>query len=163
MIMAASPQAPITHAVSASSRVAPIGKIGRPEFRRTINARSRDETRFPALAGDLLLVCANGAMVFYLRFFHQGRIAPGLPVPHYLAFLALYAVLVGLLCQNQGLYHFWRSSGPLDESFDILKAVLSATLLLTAFIYLSGDKSISRLLIGCTGLLNAATLPAWRF
>lgn len=163
MIMAASPQAPITHAASASSRVAPIGRMGRPESRHTPNARSLDETRFPALAGDLLLVCANSAMVFYLRFFDQGRIEPGLSVPHYLAFLALYAVLVGLFCRNQGLYHFWRSSGPLDESFDILKAVLSATLLLTAFIYLSGDKSISRLVIGFTGLLNAATLPAWRF
>lgn len=132
-------------------------------MRRRISARSLGETRFSSLAGDLLLVCANGATVFYLRFFDQGRIGSGLSIPHYLAFLALYAALVGLFCQNQGLYHFWRSTGPLDESFDILKAVLLATLLLTAFIYLSGDKTISRLVIGCTGALNALTLPAWRF
>ena len=121
------------------------------------------QTRFSALAGDLLLVCANGMTAFYLRFFHQGRVESGVSIPHYLGFLALYATLAAVFCQNQGLYHSWRATGPLDESFDVLKAVVFSTLLLTAFIYLSGDKTISRTIVGFTGVLNAATLPAWRF
>ena len=126
-------------------------------------SRGLGETRFPALAGDLLLVCANGTTAFYLRFFQQGHFETGVSIPHYLGFLALYATLVAVFCQNQGLYHSWRATGPLDESFDVLKAVVFSTLLLTAFIYLSGDKTVSRTIVGFTGVLNAATLPAWRF
>jgi exopolysaccharide biosynthesis polyprenyl glycosylphosphotransferase len=164
--MAVSPP-PITRAAPAdfARTEPPAGKFDRRRAPRPISARglSLGETRFSELVGDLVLVCANAAMVFYLRFFDRGRIGSGVSISHYLAFLTLYAALVCLCCQNQGLYHFWRSTGPLDESFDILKAVVLATLLLTAFIYLSGDKSISRLIIGFAGLLNALTLPAWRF
>jgi len=116
-----------------------------------------------SLAADLFLVGLNGAVIFYLRFFGGGPARNDIPIRHYLGFLVLYAVLVGVFCQNRGLYRASRSSGPLDESFSALMAVFWATLFLTAFIYLSGDKSISRLVVGFSGVLNAVTLPAWRF
>ena len=140
-----------------------IAAATRPNGRPEATSRSLEDVRLSALAGDVLLVCTNSVMVFYLRFSSQGHVLAGVPVAHYVGLLVLYAALVVLFCQNQGLYHHWRSTGPLDESFDVLKAVLLATLLLTAFIYLSGDKTISRLIIGFSGVLNALTLPAWRF
>jgi exopolysaccharide biosynthesis polyprenyl glycosylphosphotransferase len=102
-------------------------------------------------------------VAFYFRFFSGWHLKGDVPVFHYLGFLALYVAFVGMFCQNQGLYQNWRTSGPLDESFSVLKAVVLASLLLTAVIYISGDKSISRLVVGIGALLNAATLPAWRF
>ena len=116
-----------------------------------------------SLAGDLLLVGLDGAVVLYLRFYSGGHPPSDLPVGHYLGFLVVYAVLIGVFCQNNGLYLATRRSGPLDESFSVLMAVVWATLVLTAFIYLSGDKSISRLVVGFSGALNAVMLPAWRF
>lgn len=112
---------------------------------------------------DLLLICLDGALVFYLRFSPAGHLEYRIGAGHYVGFLAIYALLVAIFCQNQGLYRPERTFGPLDESFSVLKAVFFATLFLTTFIYLSGDKSISRLVVGFTGVLAAATLPAWRF
>jgi exopolysaccharide biosynthesis polyprenyl glycosylphosphotransferase len=112
---------------------------------------------------DLLLVCLDGAIVFFLRFASDGHLGSRIGAGHYLGFLGIYALLIGIFCQNQGLYRPERTFGPLDESFSVLKAVFFATLFLTTFIYLSGDKSISRIVVGFTGTLAAVTLPAWRF
>src|SRR5260370_22949740 len=112
-----------------------------------------------SLLQDILLVCIDAVVIFYLRFF-SGHLTSSVPVAHYLGFLVLYATLVTIFCQNQGLYQPWRNSGPLDESFSVLKAVVLARLLLTAFIYVSGDKSISRIVVALIVLLNAVTLPA---
>lgn len=101
--------------------------------------------------------------MFYLRFGSDGRLTGGFGASHYIGFLVLYAALVGVFCQNQGLYRPMRPYGPLDESFAILKAVFFASLFLITIIYLSGDKSISRLVVGLSGVLAAVTLPAWRF
>jgi exopolysaccharide biosynthesis polyprenyl glycosylphosphotransferase len=118
---------------------------------------------FTSLLGDMFVVCLTGSVVFYVRFFSGVHLVGRVPVGHYLGLLVLYAGLVATFCQNQGLYHPWRSTGPLDESFSVLKAVVIASLFLAAFIYLAGDKSISRLVVGFAALLNAVTLPTWRF
>jgi len=114
-----------------------------------------------SLAADLSLVLLNGIAVYSLRFF-GGALLSGVSIGRYFCFLLFYAVLVTVFCQNQGLYEMWRSAGPLDESFSILKAVFFATFLLTASVYLFGDKTISRTVITLNGLLNALALPAWR-
>jgi exopolysaccharide biosynthesis polyprenyl glycosylphosphotransferase len=127
------------------------------------------DLRWPQIASfaaDLFFVCASAVAVFYLRFFASGYPPwrpEQSPVEHYLGFVVLYAALVGVFCQNQGLYRRFQSPTPLDEGFSALKAVILATLFLTAFIYLSGDKSISRLVVGFTGVLSALTLSSWRF
>lgn len=120
---------------------------------------------------DIAFVCLNGASLFSLRFL------PGMPVSlggpedpaawhaltdEYGAFLLLYAVLVVLCCQGQSLYRTVRTRTALDESLAVLKAVALATMLLTAFIYLSGVKSVSRLVVVLSGLATVATLAAWR-
>ncbi len=67
-----------------------------------------------------------------------------------------------LCCQSQGLYRTIRSGNFLDESIAVLRAVSIATLLLTAFIYLSGVESVSRLVVVATGLQTGALLAGWR-
>jgi exopolysaccharide biosynthesis polyprenyl glycosylphosphotransferase len=124
--------------------------------------KHRHGRRYVALFGDILVVLVNGIFVFSMRFSIHGVRSGVVPVGHYLGFLILYTVLVTIFCQNQGLYDAWRAVGPLDESFSIARAVALASLLLVAFIYLSGDKSISRLVVGLCAVLNAAALAAWR-
>jgi exopolysaccharide biosynthesis polyprenyl glycosylphosphotransferase len=120
---------------------------------------------------DILFVCLNGALLFSLRFLPGMPVSLGGPVDaatwraladEYAAFLLLYAGLVVLCCQSQSLYRTLRTRTALDESLAVLKAVALATLLLTAFIYLSGVKSVSRLVVVLTGLATVAALAAWR-
>lgn len=121
---------------------------------------------------DLFLVCMNGLIAFSLRFvpsapkalFHEAlwKTNQGFPTGRYGAFLLLYAVLILLFCQSQDLYRTVRTRTSKQEAFAILKAVFFATLLLSAFIYLSGIKILSRLVVGYAGALNALTLILWR-
>jgi exopolysaccharide biosynthesis polyprenyl glycosylphosphotransferase len=134
-----------------------------PATRSSVGRSSDGWPGTASLLADLLLVCLDGAIVFYLRFATGGHVYKDVGARHYLGFLGIYILLVAVFCQNQELYRPERNRGPLDESFAVLKAVLFATLLLTTLIYLSGDKRISRLVVGCTGVLTAITLPAWRF
>lgn len=126
------------------------------------NRQPRAEVRFAQPAVDLVLVCLSGVLIFYLRFFNHGHIATDIPIAHYVALLGLFALFVELFCQNQGLYETGRSSTLLDQSFSILKAILLATLFLMGFIYLFGDKSTSRLVVGFSGLMSAFALFTWR-
>jgi len=145
--------------------MAPLGLETVPAWKAQPRVASSDDSwphAVPFLI-DLALVFAGGILVYSLRFPGDAHLWSAPPVTHHVAVLALYATLVGIFCQNQGLYQAPRMSGPLDEGFAVLKAVFLATLLLTAIVYLSGDKSISRLVVGFSALLNAITLPAWRF
>lgn len=121
---------------------------------------------------DLFLVCLDGAIAFSLRFwgsssgsffrFWHGHSFLGLPVTHYVAFLILYAAVILLFCQSQDLYRTVRTRTAMQESFAVLKAVFCATLLLSAFVYLSGVEIVSRLVVGCAGILNVLTFISWR-
>jgi exopolysaccharide biosynthesis polyprenyl glycosylphosphotransferase len=124
------------------------------------------------VVADVLLVCINAAVVFYFRFvadplvglphFRPSAVPGDLPLKEYVGFLLLYAALTLLFCQSQDLYRTRRNRSGLDESLAVGKAVVLSTILLTAFIYLSGVKTISRLVVGFSGVLNLATLVAWR-
>jgi exopolysaccharide biosynthesis polyprenyl glycosylphosphotransferase len=118
---------------------------------------------------DATLVFLVGALLVTLRF--------GLPFPFaarhfefdqaagqaYAGFFLLYATLVVLGCANQSLYRTPRDRSVLDESLMVAKAVAAATVLLVLFIFISGDKDISRLVIISAGVLNAITLSGWRY
>ena len=121
---------------------------------------------------DLCCVCVNSIVAFSLRFWpgrntgvfeflRSGRRA-GLPEYHYAAFLLFYAALVLLFCEWQGLYRTPRNRTASAESFAVFKAVLLATFLLSAFVYLSGVKIVSRRVVGYSGILNVVALIAWR-
>ena len=121
---------------------------------------------------DLILVCINGVVALSLRFskdlqgpilkWHRFNARVDLPLSHYAAFLLLYAVVLLLFCQSQQLYRTVRTRTASDEFTAIFKAVFFATLLLSAFVYLSGVKIVSRLVVGYAGALNLLTFAAWR-
>ncbi len=121
---------------------------------------------------DVLFVFMNSAAAFCIRFSASTfwKAAPqvfttpprGVPLSQYFVLSLLYATLVLLLCQSLDLYRTLRDRLLLDEALAVGKAILLATLLLTAFIYLSGLKEISRLWVGFSSFLNVATLTAWR-
>jgi exopolysaccharide biosynthesis polyprenyl glycosylphosphotransferase len=121
---------------------------------------------------DVCLVVANGAIAFLLRFSHgdllhfvRGKfgIATGLPYVSYEGFLFLYAGLILLFCDWQDLYRTPRMRSAFEESVAVGKALFFATLLLTALIYLSGNKLISRTVVAACLALNAISLAAWRY
>lgn len=120
---------------------------------------------------DLTFILLNALAVYYFRFVPDWlpALLSGAPAPppteplrEYLGFYLPYAGLLVLACHAQALYSTPRARTSVDESLAVFKAVFLATLLLTSFIYLSGVKTISRLVIVSSGLLNAVTLAAWR-
>jgi exopolysaccharide biosynthesis polyprenyl glycosylphosphotransferase len=125
---------------------------------------------------DLFFVGLNATIVLTIRFvslpvlaqiwFKPLDLVRILPMKTYLAFFLLYSALIVLCCAIQDLYVRLDNSYGKQESWNVAKnvakAVTVATLLLAVFIYLSGHKDISRLWVGCSAVLNVATLIAWR-
>jgi exopolysaccharide biosynthesis polyprenyl glycosylphosphotransferase len=121
----------------------------------------------------VVCVLANGAIAFSLRFFPADlrhfllwrhlAFTTEQPLSRYLGFLLLYVALILLFCQLQDLYRTPRERSASEEAFSVLKAVSFATLLLSAFIYLSGVKIVSRSVVIMSLLLNAIALAAWRY
>ncbi len=122
---------------------------------------------------DVCCIVVNGALAFSLRFspadlrrfFVSGRLAitANQLLSPYGGFLFLYVALILLFCQWQSLYRTLRTRSAQEESFAVLKAVSFATLVLTAFIYLSGVKIVSRLIVATCLLLNVVTMSIWRY
>ncbi|HLZ91911.1 MAG TPA: sugar transferase [Candidatus Acidoferrum sp.] len=117
---------------------------------------------------DVLFVSAGGIAIFLLRFglLHRVRITSQLfhstPAHAYLGFFLLYAALVVLSCISQNLYRTPRDRSIFDETWMVLKAVAVATALLALFIFTSGNKEISRLVIWSSGVFSALALSGWR-
>src|SRR5579871_1522864 len=121
---------------------------------------------------DVCMVVTNATVMFLLRFSHgdpikylKGKfgVMAGQPYISYEGFLFLYVGLILLFCDWQDLYRTPRMRPALDESIAVVKAIFFATLLLTTFIYVSGEKEISRLVVAGCLLLNAVSLVAWRY
>ncbi|MCL5670860.1 MAG: sugar transferase [Acidobacteria bacterium] len=126
------------------------------------------------ILADVVFVWLNAAIVYSFRYgpewlagllWLDGSSAD-MPAFHvqktYVAFLLVYVTLILFAIESQDLYRVGQARTRLDESLAVTKAVGLATLLLTVFIYLSGVKSMSRLVVVSCGLLNIATLAAWR-
>jgi exopolysaccharide biosynthesis polyprenyl glycosylphosphotransferase len=120
---------------------------------------------------DVSLVCVNGALAFYTRFFYLQHSHSAYPLvasaesyafSQHLGFFLLYSVLAVLTCESQDLYRAVQLRSAFEEGFAILKALFLATLMLTVFIYLSGSITISRFVIGSAAMLNAITFLSWR-
>jgi exopolysaccharide biosynthesis polyprenyl glycosylphosphotransferase len=121
---------------------------------------------------DIALVCGNAALIYGLRFgFYNSWnavVAPRQLIGHisveaYPSFLILYSSLIFLGCVSQGLYRTPRELSPLVESVRVAKAVAIATALLVLFIFSSGNKEISRIVVILTGAANIVTLSGWRY
>ena len=163
-----------------------VGVGGGSEWLRSTGSRAKDRGTGLAtrLVGgrwvqivyaliDVVCVLANGTIAFLLRFspsdlrrfFLSGHfaLATDQPVSRYAAFLFLYVALIVLFCQLQDLYRTRRGRLASEETLAVIKAVSFATLLLTAFIYLSDVKIVSRSVVGLSLLLNIIILAAWRY
>jgi exopolysaccharide biosynthesis polyprenyl glycosylphosphotransferase len=122
---------------------------------------------------DIICVAVNGTLAFFFRFsltdlrrfFVSGKwaVTTQQPLSRYGAFLLLYAVLIVLFCQWQDLYCTPRTRSSGDETLAVSKSVFLSTLLLAAFVFLSGVKIVSRLVVMTCFLLNVITLAAWRY
>ena len=121
---------------------------------------------------DMLLVCGSALLIYGLRFGFSNSwnavVAPRQVIGHislqaYPAFLILYCSLIFLGCISQGLYRTPRELSALLESIRVSKAVGIATALLVLFIFTSGNKEISRLVVVLTGAVNVFTLSGWRY
>ena len=153
--------------------LAPPSSSGRRSGERPGWSISGPWVQFAYAVIDIFCVSLSGVLAFYLRFYPEGLVSSAhasrfaslahQPVNRYGGFLLLYVVLVLLFCQWQGLYRTPRTRSSQDESFAVIKAVSLATLLLTAFIYLSGVKILSREVVLITLILNTVTLIAWRY
>ena len=125
------------------------------------------------VAIDFALVCAGGAGVFWLRFglanpFSETALSTVSLLQQVLSasypgFLILYAGLVVLACMSQDLYRTVRERSAWEESAIAIKAVGFATALLVLFIFTSGNREISRLVVLCSGAWNAGALAGWRY
>jgi exopolysaccharide biosynthesis polyprenyl glycosylphosphotransferase len=125
------------------------------------------------VAIDVILVCLGAIVTYGARFgfaHYLGiEIASARQLIHqaythtYPAFLLLYVALIVMACMNQHLYRTSREIKALEESFKVARAVGVATVLLVLFIFISGNKEISRMIVASAGVTNIGTLAGWRY
>lgn len=123
-----------------------------------------------AYAGiDAIGVCLTGLVLIWLRF--NVSVPLGIrrqlfswPAWHaYEGFFLLYAAFVVFGCASQHLYQTPRDRSVLDESLKVAKAVGLATMILVLFIFTSGYKDVSRLVVISSTILNLIILSGWRY
>lgn len=120
------------------------------------------------LATDFSLICISALTAWYFRFvFHVSAasvssLISGERFEHDMAFLFLYAVLFVLFAYAHNLYVNPLAMPRRRTVSDVLKSAGFAALIVTSLIYLSGNKAISRELIGITVVLSAVTLVTTR-
>jgi exopolysaccharide biosynthesis polyprenyl glycosylphosphotransferase len=124
------------------------------------------------VAIDVAMVSLGACAMYWLRFggtqislrFFLSPVQLHAVLLHgYGGFLVLYAGLIMLACLGQNLYRTPREWTSLAETLAVSRAVGLATALLVLFIFTSGNKEISRLVVACSGITNIATLSGWRF
>jgi exopolysaccharide biosynthesis polyprenyl glycosylphosphotransferase len=142
------------------------GTVSPAILQRLPGSDSHRFTRNFLLAADFGLVWFASFVAWWFRFALDSQsMVVGDYWPAYsrhAAFLYLYSVLYLLFAYSRKLYVPPRRPKLVQEVLDVLKVSLSATVVLTAFIYASGNKSISREVIGGTLALSVVFLIAWR-
>jgi exopolysaccharide biosynthesis polyprenyl glycosylphosphotransferase len=123
-----------------------------------------------SVALDAVLVLLAGLLAYRLRFplttladlwatlVHH---APG-SESAYLAFLFLYIALHALSGLSQGLYKVCLTGSRIYGAVLVVRSVAIATLLGMACIYISGNRTISRLAVVFTAGLSLVALTLWR-
>lgn len=121
---------------------------------------------------DMLMVCVGGLTAFWLRFgFSSPFAVEPVSLPHvwfhtysraYSGFLLLYGGLIVLACASHNLYRTHRELSALAESLRVARAVILATAVLVLFVFTSGNKEISRLVVAGAGAINIFILAGWR-
>jgi exopolysaccharide biosynthesis polyprenyl glycosylphosphotransferase len=152
-----------------------IGSRIRPEFRSAVSAAVTQRlprsdthrlTRNFLLVTDFVLVWFGSLVAWWFRFVATSQpVATGdywTAYAQHAAFLYLYSVLFLLFAYARKLYVPPRRPEFIQEVLDVLKVSLSATVVLSAFIYASKNWTISREVIGGTLVISFVLLVAWR-
>lgn len=121
---------------------------------------------------DLVLISLSGLVAFTVRFTTVAllgvylRRSSGLPmsvfVKEHFGFLLLYAILIVLVFQSQDLYRTPRERPASEETWEVIRSVGLATIVLAAFIFCTNVKVVSREVVGICAGLNIALLASWR-
>ena len=138
---------------------------GGPAFKRTrwnTPARSNNAIVEAVLlsATDFGLVWLSATIALSFRL-DTGAISYGLMLAKDAGFLMLLSVLIVLFCHVQKLYEL-QPRTEFEEGVAVLKAVGFATIVLSASLYLSGERVVSRIALGITVMLSAVMLVGWR-
>ncbi len=146
-----------------------IGNSGdRQAFASDMTGKPVPAGHTTANANLILLVCADflvlwvcAALVLWVRVRLSFISAESLP--GHIGFLLLLSVLVILFCHTQHLYSTLQGRTAWGSTVAITKAVSFSTILLSAFVYLTGQKAISRMAVGWTVLSSLFALTVWRY
>ena len=134
------------------------------ESRHQTRGSRYDPTMF-FLVVDFLVVSASACLATFSRFpmsaAHWATLNEVNVVKHF-GFLGLYAVSLILSCHAYKVYAATEIRSARHEQSAVLKAVALATLLVAAFIYVSGVKIISRVVVGETVVLSTLAMMGWR-
>lgn len=124
----------------------------------------RSEFPFAYIVTDLALTFSVSAIVFQIW---AERLADSRTAAHRQlfgplpGFLIAYGVLIALCLHGQGLYRKQLRS-MYDETLAVCQGMAVSTVLLSFFVYLSGVKNVSRLLVGIDAIAVSVTLISWR-
>ena len=114
---------------------------------------SRQDPTIFFLAADLVLVFVAAYLATSSHFSLAGanwEMLSETSIAKHFGFFVLYAGLLILSCHVYKVYAGKETRSARQEQLALLKAVGMATLLVTAFIFLSGIKIISRVVVGET-------------
>jgi exopolysaccharide biosynthesis polyprenyl glycosylphosphotransferase len=138
--------------------------VAAQQKQRQSNAHTIDRTFLSIV--DFFLLWLAGFIAWWIRF---GTESPSTwahdywnVTSHHWAFLYLYSVVFLLFAYARKLYVPPRRPEFMQQAVDVVKVSLTSGFALSAFIYVSGDKTISREVIGGTLILSTALLIAWR-
>ena len=162
--------APTTSSPSGWARQVPGNGFERR--RHVFSAMDRKWVHLGYVLVDVFLISFNCFFIFCLRFSSLGpwnvllygrlSLPADLPLKPYIGFLLIYVILIVLLCQGQDLYRTRRGRSASQESWAVIRSLTIATFLLSAIVFCSNVKVVSREVVGLSVLMNAVALVMWR-
>ena len=119
------------------------------------------------LAGaDMMLIallgCAATLWRFHLSWSEFWKPRDSVPVQHHLVFLTCYCVVFLLIGSARGLYQFPHGRSVGAQLMELTKTMLWVSPIQMSLIYLSGEKTISRMVIAITTIGSLPLLLLWR-
>jgi exopolysaccharide biosynthesis polyprenyl glycosylphosphotransferase len=148
------------------------GVAAKPAFDQRTSAgsrRSRDPLEGLLIFVDLLLVWTPALLVLKARFSLWVHLPGMWPIdPHQLAVtdqiavILLYSAFLVLFCHQRGLHRANPTLSIANECVQTLQAVFTAAMVVLAFTYVAGSRTVSRFILVTVFVLSACLLVAWR-
>ncbi len=121
---------------------------------------------------DALLIGASVMLALMIRFpgnFNLpgmrdlGNAGKGTTLLAHVGFMLVYTVMVVLFCDSRRLYASFEIHSIIAELRTILMAVITSSFLLTGMFYLTGNRTVSRIVLVLTGSWTVILLTLWRY